>query len=440
MNNLKLTRKRIVVVGGGFAGLNFVEKLSNDNYYSITLIDRNNYNFFVPLIYQVATGFLETSNISYPFRKLFRRSRNVRFRLGTLLKVDAENHTCHLDNGEVPYDYLIFATGSETNFFSNVNIAMNAIPMKTLDDALNMRNRLLQSIEQACIVKEKMAQRKLLTIVVAGGGPTGVEIAGVMAELRKFIIKKDYPELVSSMGDIHLIEGSSRLLVSMSKKSHREAYSALRSLGVKITLNAFVKDFHDDKVILSNGTTIQSKNLIWAAGVTAKTYDGIPPTSIGRGNRILVDEHNCVKGSHDIFAIGDGCLQLSDPEFPDGHPQLAQVAIQQGRNLASNFIALADGKPWKVFRYSDKGSLAIIGRNRAVADIIHPSFHVGGFPALLIWLFVHLTSLISYNNKAKTLYNWIAAYFTRDQSLRMIIRPDKINKKNPEKVVEEMPL
>lgn len=417
------TTKTIVIIGGGFAGINLAKKMAESKYYKIILVDRHNYNYFTPLIYQVATGFLETSNISYPFRKIFRKSRNVQFRLGQLQRIDAENNICILDNGTISYDFLVFATGSVTNYFGNANIEKNAITMKSMADALNMRNILLQTLEEACLTTDNEERRKLLTIVVAGGGPTGVEISGMLAELRKNILAKDYPELRGEKNDIYLVDGAPQLLTQMSKKSHEETYNALVKLGVKIILNAAVKDFSNDKVILSTGVTIDAKKMIWAAGVIGHVFDGIPASSVGRGKRMIVNEFNKVEGLQNIYAIGDTCLQLTDPYFPKGHPQLAQVAIQQGRNLAINFKAMHKEKVLKSFLYLDKGTMAIVGRNNAVADLFHSKVHLKGFLALLTWLFIHLVSLISFRNKVKTLYNWVLAYLTRDQSMRLIIRP-----------------
>ena len=417
--------KQVVVIGGGFAGINFAKQLAKDNRFEITLVDKNNYYFFPPLIYQVATGFLETSSISYPFRKLFRKMDAVHFRFGSLQKVDIDTNTCHLDNGILKYDCLVFATGSEPNYFGNENIKKNAIPMKTINDALLMRNKLLQNLEQATITTDAAERKKLLTIVIAGGGPTGVEVAGMLAELRKYILKRDYPELSDASGDIYLVEAAKNLLVEMSAQSHKDAKRELNLLGVKIKLNTLVKDFTNDIVYLSNGETIESKNLIWTAGVNAIMFDGIPITCIGKGKRMLVDAYNKVIGLHHIYAIGDSCLQLTDAAFPKGHPQLAQVAIQQGKNLARNFSNIAIGKSTHGFAYFDKGTMAIIGRNKAVVDLPKPNLHFKGYIALLMWLFIHLMSLVTYRNKMHTLYNWIIAYFTRDQSLRMIIRPEK---------------
>ncbi|HEY5390854.1 MAG TPA: NAD(P)/FAD-dependent oxidoreductase [Hanamia sp.] len=418
-------KKEIVIIGGGFAGINLAKNLLKNNNYHITLVDRNNYNFFPPLIYQVATGFLEISSISYPFRKLFRYKKNISFRLAEFLRCDPESHTCYLDNGFLHYDYLVFAVGVETNYFGNENIRKNAIPMKTVNDAAGMRNFLLQSLEEASRSNDASTKRKLSTIVVAGGGPTGVEVSGMLAELRKNILIKDYPELSRLMANIYLVDGGKTLLAQMTDKSQREAYDALIKLGVKVKLNIVVNDFHDDQVFLSDGQVIDTKNLVWAAGIIAEKFEGIPKESLGRGNRMITDEYNRVHDVNDVYAIGDISIQFHDINFPNGHPQLAQVAIQQGRKLAKNFTEIATGKTMKPFKYNDEGSLAIIGRYRAVADLFPSKFHIGGYLALIIWLFIHLTSLITVRNKFKTLSQWIIAYFTRDQALRMIVRPDR---------------
>lgn len=413
--------KKVVVIGGGFAGLNFAQQLAKDRHYHITLIDRNNYNYFVPLLYQVATGFLEPSSISYPFRKLF-REENVTFRMAELQKVDPATKTCYLSNGELSYDYLVFATGTKSNFFGMENIQKNAIPMKTIDDALLMRNRLLKTLERASITTDPVERKKLLTVVVAGGGPTGVEVAGMLAELKKFILAKDYPELKGSGGEIYIVDGGKTLLTAMSDKTHEDAYKAVSDLGVKIILNTHVNDFENQVVTLSTGERIETESLIWAAGVTANTFDGIPAESIGLGRRMIVNEYNQVQGFDNIYAIGDSCLQRTDPAFPTGHPQLAQPAIQQGKFLAKNFKAMARRKPLQTFKYNDKGSMAIIGRNDAVIDLTWPKWHMNGFPALMIWLFIHLLSLVNFKNKLSTLISWCGAYLSRDQSLRMIFR------------------
>lgn len=419
---------KIVIIGGGFAGINLARKLGKDKRFEIKVVDKNNYNFFPPLIYQVATGFLEPSSISYPFRKLLRKYRNVTFRLGYLQRVVPEENKVILSNGALYYDYLIFATGVKTNYFGSENLKQNAISMKTLDDALEMRNKLLRQMEQASIIEDPDELRKLLTIVIAGGGPTGVELSGMFAEMRNGILTKEYPELIGKGGEIYLITSAGELLSPMSEKSQKDTYDQLRLLGVKIRLDCRVNDFANDNVQLSSGDSISTKNLIWAAGVTGRLFEGLLAESYGRGSRLQVDEYNKVNATKNIYAIGDICLQLTDPDFATGHPQVAQVAIQQGRHLAKNFILMADNKPTLPFRYTDKGSMAIIGRMKAVADLPKPQVHFNGTIAWFAWLFIHLISLITPKNRTRTLFNWMVAYFTKDQSLRMIFKPswDKV--------------
>jgi NADH dehydrogenase len=415
--------KHIVIIGGGFAGINLAKELANNPHFSITLVDKNNYNFFPPLIYQVATAYLEPSSISYPFRKLFAEKTNLHFRLGSLVKVQTALNEVILNNGSLTYDVLVFATGAETNYFGNENIKKNAIPMKTLSDAIVMRNTLLMRMEQASISTDPEERTKLLTLVIAGGGPTGVEISGMFAEMKVGILRKDYPELKGKGGGIYLVDGGKAVLSPMSDKSQQDTAKVLNKLGVTMILNTHVDDFVDDTVVLSDGERISSKNLIWAAGVTAKTFEGIPAEWYGRGKRLLVDEHNKVIGSANVYAIGDTCLQTSDEAFPAGHPQVAQVAIQQGKQLAENFKREFNGKKLISFKYRDRGSMAIIGYAKAVVDLPTPKIHLNGFVAWLAWLFIHLISLITYRNRARTFWNWTVAYLSKDQSLRMIIRP-----------------
>ena len=423
----KIDRKKVVIIGGGFAGINLANTLAKDDRFQVTLADKNNYNFFPPLIYQVATGYLETSNVSYPFRKLFSGKDNLRFRMGALERVLAEENKVVLSSGELEYDYLVFATGTETNYFGMESVKKNALPMKTVDDALNMRNTLLERLELATIEKDPVERKKLLTIVVAGGGPTGVEISGMFAEMKRTVVKRDYPEFVDASGEIYLVDGGHALLSPMSEKSQKYTYDMLDKAGVKIRLESTVKDFTDDTVYFANGESIQTKTLIWAAGVTSIVFEGIPAESYGRGKRMITDEYNKVAGTQNIYAIGDTCIQTTDNQFPQGHPQVAQVAIQQGKNLGKNLQHMLEGKALKAFRYHDKGSMAIIGRNKAVADLPKPVLHFNGFIAWVMWLFIHLLSLINYRNRIKTLYNWTVAYFTKDLSLRMIVRPIKRN-------------
>ena len=415
----------IVIIGGGFAGINLAKALTNEKGITVTLVDKNNYNFFPPLIYQVATAFLEPSSISYPFRKFFAGKKNLQFRLGEFLKVIPTENKIILNNGELVYDQLVFATGAETSYFGMENVRKNAIPMKTLNDAIEMRNTLLKNLEKAAICKDIRKRRKLLTIVVAGGGPTGVEVSGMFAEMRKSILIKEYPELDTTASNIYLVDGGDALLSPMSVASQQDTLEAVTKLGVVVKLNTRVVDYKEDTVFFADGNTIQTKNLIWAAGITAREFEGIPAESYGRGKRMLTDAFNKVNGTTNIFAIGDTCLQLTDENFPQGHPQVAQVAIQQGLNLADNFKKLLQQDTLKPFVYKDKGSMAIIGKNKAVVDLPKPNLHFKGFFAWMIWLFVHLMSLITYRNRINTFYHWMIAYFSKDQSLRMIIRPDK---------------
>ena len=418
-------KKQIVIIGGGFAGLNFAKTISNNSNFEITLVDKVNYNFFPPLLYQVATGFLEISSISYPFRKMLSGSK-IRFWMGELQEIVSNENKIILNNGELQYDYLVIATGTATNYFGMENVKKNAIPMKTLEDALNMRNTMLQRTEIASNSLDIKEQEELMTIVVAGGGPTGVELSGMFAEMSKTIIHKEYPELSHvKNAKIYLVDGGPALLAPMSKNSQEETLKQIKKLGVEVLLNKQVVDYDGQTVSFKDGSTIRTRNLIWAAGVTAMRFNGLSDEMYGRSNRLLVDEFNKIIGTENIYAIGDTAFMESDKNFPNGHPQVAQPAMQQGKNLAKNLILALANKPQKPFQYKDKGSMAIIGRNKAVVDLPKPKVHFKGFFAWLAWLFVHLISLITYRNRILTFYNWMTAYFAKDQSLRMIIRPDK---------------
>lgn len=415
-------RKKIIIVGGGFAGLNFAKQMYGKDDYDVTLVDKNNYNYFTPLLYQVATSFLEPSAIAYPFRKLF-RNRKIGFRLAGVVKVDPAAQQVYLsDDTVLSYDYLVFAAGARTNFFGNENIQKNAISLKGVDDALVMRNTLLKTMEKAATTTDMDERKRLLTFVVAGGGPTGVEVAGMLAEMKKYIVAKDYPELKGASGAIHIVNGGPTLLEPMSNKTHEGTYKAMIKLGVRVKLNTHVTDYSNNKVSFDDGEVIEAGTLIWAAGITAHTFEGIPATSLGIGKRMKTDIFNKVEGLENIYAIGDISVQTTDPAYPKGHPQVAQVAIQQGHTLAQNFLRLSKGKDFKPFKYFDKGEMAIVGRHGAVVDLFKHRVHVNGFLALFVWLFIHVASLVNYNNRVKTLYNWIVAYLTHDQSLRMIFK------------------
>lgn len=418
-------KKHIVLIGGGFAGFNFANQLGNNKYYDISLVDKNNYNYFTPLLYQVATGFLEPSAISYPFRKLF-KSKKIGFRMATVVRIDTERKALSLSDGsELHYDLLVVAAGSKTNFFGNEIIRQNSFYIKNIDDALTMSDGLIETLEKASVEQDPIVRKKLLTMVIAGGGPTGVELAGMLAEFKLCILGKDYPELKGEKLQVHLIEGSPNLLAPMSDRSHIGAYKELERLGIEIKLNTHVMQYTDGQVLLSDGDIIEAKTLIWAVGVTATTFEGITKGSIGRGGRMITDEYNKLKGYDDVYAIGDVSIQLGGKDYPNGHPQLAQPAIQQGKRLAKNLLLQARKKPMKPFRYFDKGDMAVIGRRWAVADLFKQRVQLSGFPGLLSWLFIHLISLVSYHNKVKTLYNWFVAYLTHDQVLRMIFRPEQ---------------
>jgi len=424
--------KKIVIIGGGFAGVNLAEKLANKEGIHVTLVDKNNYNFFPPLLYQVATGFIEVSNITYPFRKLFAGKKNISFRMGSLEKIIPEDKRIILDNGQLQYDELVIATGTESNYFGIENIRKNGIPMKTIDDAVNLRNTILLKAELATRIEDPEERAKLTTIVIAGGGPTGVELAGMLSEIKKNVLSKEYPELASQQVTIYLVDAIDVVLGPMSKKSQQYTHDTLVKMGVKVMLGKQVKDYVDDMVFFADGTNIPTKLLIWTAGVAAKTFEGLPEESYGRGKRLLVNEFNQVTGLQNIYAIGDTCLQTTDKKFDKGHPQLAQVAIQQGKNLAKNFIAMQQNKKLTPFAYHDKGTMAIIGRSKAVAEIPKPKLFFKGFIAFVAWLFVHLISLINVRNKIKTLLNWTIAFFSKDQSMRVIVRPTIIKTEEPQ--------
>lgn len=415
-------QKTIVIVGGGFAGLELIKCLSNDKRFNIILVDTNNYNFFAPLIYQVSTGFMEPSAVSYPFRKILHKHNNVGFRLGTLEEIVPEENKVVLNNGSFNYDMLVLATGAETNYFGNKNIEKNSLPMKTISDALLLRNVILTRLDRATRMKDHAHRRRHLTFVIAGAGPTGVELSGIFAEMRAHVFQKDYPELTDAdLGDIYLLDGNDTVLAPMSAKSQRYTHKKLEQLGVKIKLNTLVKDFKDNVVHLSDGTTIDAINLIWAAGVTARRFKGIPDQAIGRGNRMKTDRFNRIPGFDNIFALGDCAIIQEDPDYPQGHPQVAQPAIQQAKNLGQNLKRQAEN--WRHFKYKDLGSLAIIGRNKAVMDAPKQKYSLSGFLAWLIWIFVHIMGLVNFKNRVKTFFNWIGYYIYKDQYFRMIIKP-----------------
>lgn len=427
--------KRIVVLGGGFAGVNLVKRLANDRRFHVTLVDRNNYHSFTPLLYQVAMAFIEPSNISYPFRRLFQEKGNLRFFMGNLVRVRPELNMLETDNGALEYDYLVIAIGTESNYFGMENVRRKSWPLKTISDATNLRNHLLLNMESVSRTKDPEKRAECLNIVIAGGGPTGVEVAGMLAEMARHIAPKEYPEITNVSNPIYLVEAAPVLLGPMSEKSQKEATRVLQELGVQVKLNVAVKDYVNGKVLLSNGESITTNALIWTSGVVGKEVPGLPPDVTGRARRIIVDEFNRVKDTDNIFAIGDIALQTTDKKFPNGHPMVAQVAIQQGKNLAANFKRMLEGKPMQPFVYNDKGSMAIIAKYKAVVDL--PKGFVKGFVAWLLWLFVHLIPITSFRNKMKLAFSWLWSFITDDPTLRLIIRPQPRAKKVDKEPVHE---
>ncbi|MDC8104000.1 NAD(P)/FAD-dependent oxidoreductase [Chryseobacterium sp. PTM-20240506] len=416
-------KKHIIIVGGGFAGINLIKSLKNDERFEITLIDKNNYHFFPPLIYQVATSFIQASNISYPFRRMISKFRNVRFHMGNLIKVVSETKTVETDTGNLSYDYLVLALGTESNFFGMENVQRCALPMKSITEALYLRNHMLLTLEEAARNKDMKAAGRLQNIVIAGGGPTGVELAGMLAEMGKYIAEKEYPEIKLGLSNLYLIDALPTLLSPMSEMAQKTSYETLKKLGVKIILNVSVKDYIDNKVILSDGRSIETETLIWTSGVIGREVPGIPKEAIGRGRRILVDGYNEVEGMRNIYAVGDICLQLTEKKYPNGHPQLAQVAIQQAHNLADNFKYIAQGKPLKPFEYNDKGSMAIISKYNAVVDL--PKFSFKGFIAWLTWLFIHIIPLVGFGSKVRLAFDWLRLFITNNPSIRLILYPKR---------------
>ncbi|MFP3598609.1 NAD(P)/FAD-dependent oxidoreductase [Chryseobacterium sp. SIMBA_029] len=416
-------KQQIIIVGGGFAGINLIRSLRNDSRFLITLVDKNNYHFFPPLIYQVATSFIQASNISYPFRRLFSKYKNVNFHMGSLLKVDHESNVIETDTGNLKYDYLVLALGTESNFFGMENVQKCALPMKNIEEALYLRNHMLLNLEEAARNKDLKIAERLQNIVIAGGGPTGVELAGMLAEMGRYIAEKEYPEIKLSLSNLYLIDALPTLLSPMSKMAQQTSYETLQQLGVKILLNVSVKDYVDNQVLLSDGTAIDTETLIWTSGVIGREVPGIPKEKIGKGRRILVDEYNRVEGYKNIYAVGDICLQLTDTQFPKGHPQLAQVAIQQAKNLAKNLIRIQEKKEIIPFKYNDKGSMAIISKFNAVVDL--PKFSFKGFAAWLTWLFIHIIPLVSFRSKIRLSLDWFRLFITNNPSIRLILYPKR---------------
>ena len=424
-------RLRIVVIGGGFAGLNFVKHV-DFNRYSVTLIDKNNFHCFPPLFYQVASAGLDPASICFPLRRELRKlkSRNIMFNMGEVREIDVEHKRVMTMDNAVDYDILVIAAGTTNNFFNMPQLEKSVYTLKSTSQALRCRNDILDVLEKAALEKDAEVQRRMLNFVVIGGGPTGVEIAGAIGEMKRYVLPREYPTIPQENMSITLLEGSGKLLGAMSEPSSRQAARDLESLMVKVRLGTGMKGYENGIVTLSSGEEMPARMVFWTAGVTGVpfTVTGATGEFTGHGNRFLTDLYCRVAGMSDVYALGDISLMDGDPAYPKGHPQLAQVAIQQGRLVARNLNAQADVRAGKrkahepeAFRYKDKGAMATIGRNRAVVDMKHA--RLSGFSAWLAWMFVHLISLLGMRNKITVLINWIWAYFNYSPSLRLLIHP-----------------
>lgn len=411
--------KRVVIVGAGFGGLKLARHLSNKPF-QVVLIDKNNFHSFQPLFYQVATAGIEPSAISFPLRKIFQGFKNIHVRMARVKKIVPESKEIETSIGNLKYDYLVLAQGAGNNFFGNASISMFSLPMKSVGESLGLRNTILNNFEKALNTTDQEVQARLMNMVVVGGGPTGVEISGALAEMKNFVLPKDYPELDFSRMQIYLVENGSRLLGAMSERSSLKALKYLEKLGVTVMLNSFVRDFDNDTVWIGQDRTLSTHTLIWAAGIKANSIEGIDEGLLGRGNRIAVDQYNRVKNSENIFVIGDAAY-MTEKKYPNGHPQVAQVAIQQARVLARNLKNLKNNQPLQQFEYRDLGTLATVGRNRAVVDLGY--FRFQGLVAWFFWMFIHLMAIVGVKNRLIIFINWAYYYFTYDQSLRLIIKP-----------------
>lgn len=414
-------RKRVVIVGGGFGGLKLARKLKNDNF-QIVLLDKNNYHLFQPLLYQVATAGIEPSAISFPFRKIFKKRKYFHIRICEAQRVIPEQNILETSIGAIEYDYLVIATGCYTNYFGNDKMALHTMSLKTTAEALYNRNQVLESFEKAQNTSDLKEREKLMTFIIVGGGATGIELSGALAEMRKFILPQDYPDLDIQQMRIVLIDAGPRLLSAFSEKSSAEVQDYLAKKGVEIKVDSKVVDYENDLLTLGDGTSIPSTNIYWVAGVKANSIEGLPQNAYGPGNRLNVDTFNKVAGTNNVFAIGDTALMISE-DYPRGHPQVVQPAIQQAKLLVQNLNNIEKGLPLKPFVYHNKGSMATIGRNNAIVELKNIRF--GGFPAWAVWLFIHLMSIVGVKNRLFIFIDWMWSYFTYDPSLRLIIKPVK---------------
>jgi len=413
---------KVVIVGGGFAGLRLARKLNNKPGFEVLLVEKFNYHQFQPLFYQVATAALDASNISFPLRKAFHNSKNVHIRMAELKQVLPYQNKIVTDTEEISYDVLVLAMGADTNFFGNQQISSHAFPMKSTVEAIRLRHRFIQNFEDALTAKTDDELQRLMNVVIVGGGPTGVELSGALSEMKKYVLPKDYPELDFKRMTIYLLEGSDRTLGSMSEQSSKDAGHYLEKLGVTVMTKTIVKDYDGQNVMLADGKTIPSNMVIWAAGIKGNVPEGIDKSLIVRGNRIKVDRHNKIAGFDNIYVLGD-LAYMETPKYPTGHPQVASVAIAQAEVLADNFLRMErKSNDFFEFEYFDKGSMATVGRNLAVVDIPKPKLHINGLLAWLIWMMLHLVLILGVKNKLFVFFNWVYSYITYDQSLRLIFK------------------
>lgn len=421
MNIPTIDLPRIVVIGAGFAGLQVARKVDTDQY-QLVLLDKNNYHTFQPLLYQVSSAGLEPDSIAYPIRKILRKKKNTFYRLATVQHIDPKSSVLQTDIGDLKYDKLVIATGATNNFFGNDSIATHSLPMKSLTDALNLRSKILGNFEKALNTTDLELREELMNFVIVGAGPTGVELAGALAELKNKILPNDFPDLDLRVMKIHLIEAASRVLAPMHERSSEKAFTALRKLGVHIWTETFVTDYKDNIVSTNGPESFRTDTLIWAAGVKGEFPEGITTAEIGRGHRIITDEFCKIQDSENIYTLGDAGLIKSE-RYPEGLPMLASVAMQQGAYLAKMFNRLARNKKVIPFLYNDKGSMATIGRNKAVVEV--SKFRFQGFFAWLVWMFVHLMLLVGFRNRVIVFINWMWNYFRYNNGLRLIVRPYK---------------
>jgi NADH dehydrogenase len=416
--NADLGKPRIIVIGGGFGGLE-VAKGFDGFKAEVVLFDKNNHHTFQPLLYQVATSGLETSSIVFPFRKRFAKQDDFYFRMGEVISIQPESNCIETSIGSVAYDYLVIANGATTNHYGIKDLEKNSISIKSITDAIKLRNRIIRNFENALLTDDPEKMNSLMDFVIVGGGPTGVELAGALSELKQYVFPIDYKELQMSHMDIHLVEGNGRLLNGMSDEAGAKALEYLQRMGVKIHLNCVVKSYDGYEVAFNTGEKLISKTLIWAAGVKGQPISGLSADAIGPASRVKVDEFNRVKGYENIFAIGDAAIMDGDVKFPKGHPMMAQPAMQQGKLVAQNIKRILSKKEMKSFSYTDRGSMATVGRNKAVADL--KGYKTQGTFAWFIWMFIHLVSLVGFKNKLFTLFSWLMSYFSFDKSNRLII-------------------